>query len=155
MPRVRGRSFGVPARRSLPVVLERAVRARSSTRGLRCAALLLAAAACRDPAPPPSAAVDRYVVRGEIARLPARPGDELSVRHEAMPGFKDRTGRVVGMDAMVMGFGVGKELPLAGLAVGDKVQLTFAVDWSRPALTVERLERLPADTPLQFGAAGR
>jgi len=128
-----------------------------STSGLLCAALLLAGAACRDPSPAPApGAVDRYRIRGEIARLPARPGDELSVRHEAIPGFRDRTGAVVGMDAMVMGFGVGKELPLAGLAVGDKVQLTFAVDWSRPALTVERLERLPADTPLQFGrAAGR
>ncbi len=126
------------------------------TSGSLCA-LLLFASACRDPAlPPPPVAGDRYVVRGEIARLPARPGDELSVRHEAIPGFKDRTGAVVGMEPMVMGFGVGKELPLSGLAVGDKVRLTFTVSWARPALTVERLERLPADTLLEFGrAAGR
>ncbi|MBI5067584.1 MAG: copper-binding protein [Deltaproteobacteria bacterium] len=118
------------------------------------AAALLLLAACRDPAPPPPPAqVDRYVVRGEIARLPSRPGDELSVRHEAIPAFKDRSGAVVGMDAMVMGFAVGKSLPLAGLAVGDKVRVTFAVDWAQPSLTIEKLEPLPADTLLQFGRA--
>jgi len=137
------------------VILDQAVKPNPSASGLACAALLLASGACRDPAPPP-AAVDRYLVRGEIARLPVRPGDEISVRHEAIPGFKDRTGAVVGMEAMVMGFGVGKDLPLSGLAVGDKVRLTFTVDWSRPALTLERLEPLPPGTPLQFGtAAGR
>ena len=121
------------------------------TRGLVCAALL---AACRDPAPAPPAAADRYRVRGEIARLPARPGDELSVRHEAIPTFKDRSGATVGMDAMVMGFAVAKGLPVAGLAVGDKVKMTFAVNWAQPSLTVEKLEPLPADTLLQFGRAG-
>jgi len=155
MPRV-PRLLRGPARRTAAVVLDLAVKPALSARGFLCAALLLAGAACRDPAPPPPpAAVDRYVVRGEIARLPARPGDEISVRHEAIPAFKDRTGAVVGMDPMVMGFGVGKELPLSGLQVGDKVQLTFTVDWSRPALTVERLERLPGDTRLQFGEAAR
>jgi len=118
-----------------------------------CAVLLLAA--CKEPAPAPPAA-DRYVVRGEIARLPARAGGELLVRHEAIPGFKDRSGAAVGMDAMVMGFGVGPGLALEGLAVGDKVEVTFAVDWTSPSLTVEKLVRLPADTPLRFGrAAGR
>lgn len=130
-----------------------AVTGTAFARGLVCAVLL---AACKEPVPAPPPAADHYVVRGEIARLPARPGDELSVRHEAIPGFKDRTGATVGMDAMVMGFGVGPGLSLGGLEVGDKVQVTFAVDWARPSLTVEKLERLPADTLLQFGrAAGR
>lgn len=112
------------------------------------ALLLLASAACRDSAP---ARLDRYTVRGEIAKLPARAGDELSVRHEAIPEFKDKGGAVVGMEPMVMGFAVGKELALAGLSPGDKVQLTFTVDWKRPALTVERLDRLPPGTALDFG----
>lgn len=152
MPRV---PVGPPGRAGAgrAVVKAWGVISRTFQGGLLCAVLLLAA--CRDPAPPPppAAQVDRYVVRGEIARLPARPGDELSVRHEAIPTFKDRSGAVVGMDAMVMGFAVRRELPLAGLSVGDKVRMTFAVDWAQPSLTVEKLEPLPADTLLQFGKA--
>ncbi len=153
MPRVEAGSRLGDAGRAAAVVKGWSVSSSTSIGGVVCAVLLLAA--CRDPAPPPPAQVDRYVVRGEIARLPSRPGDELSVRHEAVPTFKDRSGAVVGMDAMVMGFGVGKGLPLAGLAVGDKVRMTFAVDWVQPSLTVEKLEPLPADTLLQFGKAAR
>jgi len=114
------------------------------------ALLLLAAAGCRDSAP---ARIDRYTVRGEIARMPARQGDELSIRHEAIPAFKEKGGAVVGMEAMVMGFAVGKELSLAGLSPGDKVELTFTVNWARPALAIERLEKLPPGTALDFGKA--
>jgi len=62
---------------------------------------------------------------------------------------------LVGMSSMVMGFGVGSGLPLAGLAPGDQVEVTFTVDWERPALTVERLVRLPPGTHLTFGEPAR
>ena len=127
----------------------------SRTVAVATAVAALAAGCSMGPAgaPGPAAAVHRYVVRGEIARLPARAGDEVMVRHEAIPDFRDREGAVVGMDAMVMGFQVTPELPLAGLRVGDKVRLAFAVDWSRPSLTVERIERLPPATELRFEKA--
>jgi Cu/Ag efflux protein CusF len=130
------------------------VRAPALSRSVAAAAALAAlAAACqKGPAGTP-AAVHRYVVRGELARLPARAGDEVMVRHEAIPDFRDREGAVVGMDAMVMGFQVTPDVPLAGLQVGDKVRLAFAVDWARPSLTVERIERLPPDTELRFEKA--
>jgi len=116
-----------------------------------CALLLAPAFACRNREPPAPPTAARYVVRAEIARLPARPGDELLLRHEAIPGFRDRSGAVVGMGSMVMGFGTAADLPLAGLAPGDPVEVTFTVDWERPALTVERLVRLPPGTTLTFG----
>jgi len=140
---------------------------------LLAAALFLAA--CREGAPPPApmaaapapatapvkpapagtaaAAVHRYTVRGEIVQLPRKPGDELMVRHEAIPDFKDRAGAAVGMDAMVMGFGPGPGLSLSGLAPGDKVALSFAIAWEQPALTAERIEKLPPATELRFGKA--
>ena len=132
------------------------VRAPALSRPFAVAATLAALAAACQKGPagaPAAAAVHRYVVRGELARLPARAGDEVMVRHEAIPDFRDRDGAVVGMDAMVMGFQVTPELPLAGLRVGDKVRLAFAVDWARPSLTVERIERLPPDTELRFEKA--
>jgi len=117
-------------------------------------ALLLLSAGCPSrPAPAPYGPVQRYTVRGEVVRLPepGKPAPEIAVRHEAIPGFVDRTGAVVGMHAMVMPFAVGPDLPLGGLAPGDKVELRFAVDWGRVAFWVEGLQKLPATTPLDFG----
>lgn len=126
----------------------------------RAHALLLAwatgALACpRAPAPAPPGPVQRYIVRGEVVRLPepGKPGQEIAIRHEAIPGFVDRAGAVVGMHAMVMPFAVGPDLPLGGLAPGDKVELRFAVDWGRVAFWVEGLQKLPPATPLDFGPA--
>jgi Cu/Ag efflux protein CusF len=121
--------------------------------GARAALAAAALAACSRP-PAPAGPVQRYTVRGEVVRLPdpGRPGPEIAVRHEAIPGFVDRTGAVVGMHAMVMPFAVGPEVPLAGLAPGDKVELRFAVDWQKVAFWVEAIQKLPATTPLDFGA---
>jgi Cu/Ag efflux protein CusF len=97
----------------------------------------------------------RYSVRAEIVQLPdpRSRNPELTVRHEAIDEFADASGAVVGMDAMVMPFGIGPSVSLAGLAVGDKVEVLIAVDWSRPAFGIERLRKLPEDTALHFGAA--
>ncbi len=95
----------------------------------------------------------RYTVRGEVARLPdpTRAGGEIYVRHEAIDDFVDRSGQEVGMASMIMPFRVEPPLHVRGLAVGDKVELRFAVDWSRPAFWLEGIEKLPAATPLRFG----
>ncbi len=95
----------------------------------------------------------RYDVRGEVVRLPAARGGrgELMVRHEAIPGFVDRSGQVVGMDAMVMEFEVEQAVVPRDLAPGDKGALRLVMDWDHPPVTIERIERLPATTELRFG----
>ena len=125
-------------------------------------ALLLALAAlslggCRkDPPPAPATPGDRYVVRGEIARFaPPEAGPGLSIRHEAIPGFKDQTGAVVGMMSMVMFFPVGKDVPLSGLSPGDKIRFRFVMDWKGARFEVESIEKLPPDTVLDFGGGAK
>lgn len=127
---------------------------------LLAVAILATAAACRGgssgttagsaAAPGPR----RYTVRAEVVKLPEAGGPrQVSLRHEAIDDFANAEGAVVGMNAMVMPFDLAPELSLDGVAVGDKVEVTFAVDWSRPSMQVERLARLPPDTALTFGKA--
>lgn len=111
--------------------------------------LTLALVSCRGA--PSAAAPPRYTVRGEVVRVPARPEGELVVRHEAIPTFADRTGAVVGMDAMVMPFPIAPGVALAGLAPGDKIAFTFSVDWAQGRYAIERVERLPPATALTLG----
>jgi hypothetical protein len=117
-------------------------------------ALLLS---CRGGAPAGGGELRRYTVRGEIVQLPSadRPGSEMMVRHEAIDDFVDRSGQVVGMDSMVMPFRVEPAVSLQGLAVGDPIALRFAMDWEKPSLRVEKVERLPSGTALRFGPARR
>jgi hypothetical protein len=114
--------------------------------------LALLAPACTRPAPAPEAPDARYLVRAEIARLPAAPGGDLYLRHEAIPDFIDSQGRATGMMSMTMPFAVEPGLDLAGFAAGDRVEVDFEVRWkaSRQPLLVTRLERLPAGTRLEF-----
>jgi Cu/Ag efflux protein CusF len=109
--------------------------------------------ASADGGPAPS--VRRYTVRGEVVRLPdpAGRGEEIFVRHEAIGDFVDGTGKVVGMASMIMPFRVEPRASAQVLALGDKVEIRFVVDWSRPAFRVERIEKLPASTPLRLGPA--
>jgi Cu/Ag efflux protein CusF len=105
-----------------------------------CAALALVLS-CRDAAAP----ARRYTVRGEVVRLEA---GELSIRHEAIPDFVDRSGAAVGMRAMVMPFPVAKGVSLDGIQPGDKVRFRFAMDWERNRMEIEQLEELPEETRL-------
>lgn len=106
-----------------------------------------------------AAAHDRYTVRGIVRGRPAdaRPGSDrpITILHQAIPEFRDRDGEVTGMMAMAMPFLVGAELDpaaLDGLAVGDKIEFTFEVDWAAALPTrVVALTKLPADTELKFG----
>lgn len=125
------------------------------------AALLVAAAvagACRggpalDAGPAPSPTAHRYEVRAEVVRPPAlgRGSAQLTVRHEAIPRFVDRSGATAGMPAMVMAFDLAPTASAEGLRAGDKVEIVLAVDWSRPLLRVEQVRKLPPETVLQFG----
>ncbi len=122
---------------------------------LRSALALLILAACSAPPPPPPAGARVYVVRGEVVQPPraVTAGIEVLVRHEAIDDFADATGKVVGMDAMVMPFEVSPSATSRDLAAGDKVEVRFSMDWKEPRLRVERIERLPPGTILRFTAA--
>jgi hypothetical protein len=112
-------------------------------------------AACSASPPPAPAGARVYVVRGEVVQAPSpvTAGIQVLVRHEAIDDFVDASGTVVGMDAMVMPFEVATPLVAKDLAVGDKVEVRFSMDWKEPRLRVERIERLPPGTVLRFEKA--
>lgn len=130
-------------------------------RSALAAALLcfaLTSAGCERSAPPadaePATPPDQtYTVRGEVAGMP-REGDalrQIRIHHEALPGFVGIEGDVVGMASMTMPFPVANSVDLDDLENGDKVEMTFEVRWEgSPPLQVVELEKLPADTPLDF-----
>lgn len=99
--------------------------------------------------------VSRYTVRGEVIRLPIEGAHaaEMVIRHEEIPDFKGAGGDVVGMKAMAMPFPIKQGLSLAGIEPGDKVRFSFAMDWQNNRYQLESIEKLPAETELQFGPA--
>ncbi|MBL0920808.1 MAG: copper-binding protein [Phycisphaerales bacterium] len=115
------------------------------------AALFLTVPACAKAKPPaPTVHKAQYSVRAEIVRLPqpGEPAPELQARHEEIPSFVEKYGEPpAGMRAMVMPFPIGPGLNVAPLTVGDKVMLTFEVDYSIDTGLVESW-RAVAFTPL-------
>lgn len=100
-------------------------------------------------APPPRT----YTVRGEVARPPEPAARAVWIRHEAVPDFVDSTGKASGMQSMMMRFDTAPGVPLDTLKVGDKVEFSLFVGWSPPAMRIDKLAKLPADTPLRLGPA--
>ena len=93
-----------------------------------------------------------YSTRGQVVEVPKDAAGELSVHHEAVPDFRDAEGKPSHMDSMSMPFAVAPEVSLAGIAPGDKVEMTFEVRWSsQPALRVVKLHELPEGTALALG----
>lgn len=123
-------------------------------------AALAASVACagcakkRGPAPDVTKVV--YTVRGRIVDLPTpgKPASEFRVAHEAIPDFRaSLPDGPLGMRAMVMPFTPGPGVSLDGLAVGEKIELRFEVDYAKAggALRDSRvigLRKLPAETAL-------
>jgi Cu/Ag efflux protein CusF len=99
--------------------------------------------------------VARHTVRAEIVKLPDPPGSEVFLRHEAIPDFRDATGRTVGMTTMTMPFALGPGVRLDGYAPGDRIEVDFEVRWSGSGdpLRIVRVERLPPGTRLEFDPA--
>jgi len=95
--------------------------------------------------------VAEYTVRGLVVALP-QGDDEMMVRHEAIPEFRGPD--ELGMDVMDMPFPFAEGVSIDGIEVGDKLSLTFSVDyeegWSPVEYRVIRYEKLPADTELDF-----
>jgi Cu/Ag efflux protein CusF len=111
--------------------------------------LLVAATGCGKPPAAPSAPAQTYVVRGEIVRLPDGRDSSIAIRHEAVPDFRDESGKVVGMGAMTMPFALAPGVPTAGLAPGDRISFTLEMRWQeeRDIARVSRIEKLPAAVP--------
>ena len=108
-------------------------------------ALALASAfvACAPQEKAPAAPAQRYEVRGEIVGLPSVGSREVMMKHEAIPGFRDDTGKVVGMEGMTMPFTLGEGVSTDGFAAGDPVQFTLEVDWTskRDPVRIVKLEK--------------
>lgn len=97
-----------------------------------------------------------YVVRGKVLELPDpnNPVKEFRLHHEAIDNFKNGEGKVVGMSAMEMPFPVKDASLIAGLTVGDIVEVTFE-DFYKPTrhYHVTKVTKLAADTVLEFREA--
>lgn len=94
-------------------------------------------------------------MRGEIVRLPQAGEREIAIRHEAVPGFRDESGKVVGMEAMTMPFTLAPDLTAAaldGLAPGDRIAFTLEMRWQDPRdiARISRIDRLPEGTALAW-----
>ena len=103
-----------------------------------------------DRAPSPGAAPDHYTARGRVSALPAgEHSPSIEITTEAIPAFKAADGRVAPMEPMPMSYAIGPGVVLAGIAVGDPVELTFETRWDAPnPLWATRVVELPADTKL-------
>jgi hypothetical protein len=114
-------------------------------------AVLLLAAGC---GPKPTGR--DYTVRAQLVQAPdpANPGAGLYLFHEAVDDWSGRDGKVDGMDSMAMPFPVAKGVPLAGLQINDKVEVTMHVDWTADTpVEITRVRELPPQTELVFRAA--
>jgi Cu/Ag efflux protein CusF len=110
----------------------------------------------REDAAMQPAVVHSYEVRGVVRQLPRpdTPQPELWIHHESIPTFVDINGEAKGMEAMTMPFIPAEGLSLDGIVVGDKVTFALEVDWgATPPATITTIEKLPADTLLEWEAA--
>ena len=66
-----------------------------------------------------------FKVKGVVRALPGegRAANEILVKHEEIPDYRDSSGEVVGMMAMTMPFYLAPQVSLKGVAEGDAVEL--------------------------------
>jgi len=87
-----------------------------------------------------------YTVRGVVKALPGngRASNEILVKHEPIPNYRDEAGNVVGMMAMTMPFYVADAKSVAGLSVGDSVEMVveqhLKPTFSENVVSIKRLE---------------
>jgi hypothetical protein len=72
-----------------------------------------------------------YHMKGVIKALPGagRAQNEVLIRHEEVPDYRDSSKNVVGMHAMTMPFYLAPGVSVGGLAVGDEVTFTVVASW--------------------------
>jgi len=141
--------------RFLGLVTTPAARAASRSVQWTAIALLIVASPGSAQAAPdsPSSKVKHYTMRAEVVQMPDRPAGYVTLRHEPIDEFTDETGKVVGMNSMVMPFPVGHGSSLKDIAVGDKIEATLVVDWDQGFMELERITKLPRQTALHLGKA--
>jgi len=68
-----------------------------------------------------------YTVKGVIKALPGegRANNEILVKHEAIPNYRDEGGNLVGMTAMTMPFYLVDKISTPELKVGDKIEMVL------------------------------
>ncbi len=104
---------------------------------------------------------DTYAdIKGIITAIPVEgmPSSELMIHHEHIPSFRKKDGEihvnssgVSGMRSMTMEFPPAEGISLDGLAVGDKVQFTFVVNWGGlRAWEVTKIEKIDPATEISF-----
>jgi Cu/Ag efflux protein CusF len=66
-----------------------------------------------------------YTVKGVVKGMPGDglASNEILVKHEAIPGYRDDSGAIVGMMAMTMPFYLAEGLSLGGIKEGDTVEM--------------------------------
>jgi Cu/Ag efflux protein CusF len=97
-------------------------------------------------APVPAGSAEVYSTRGRIEQLPGTSrAAMLQIHHERIPEFKDRDGKVVGMNAMVMPFKPAPGISIEGFRVGDEIRFTFEHRWGEPPLitVIEKIDAAP------------
>ncbi len=69
----------------------------------------------------------RYTVVGTLKALPGGPraANEILVKHEEIPDYRDSSGKVVGMMAMTMPFYLSPKVSVSDLKVGDAVTMVI------------------------------
>jgi predicted small lipoprotein YifL len=115
------------------------------------AAVMLGLLGCGKKEPALAPADQSYVVRARLVSKPTE-GSYLTMHHAEIPEFKNQTGATVGMKEMVMEFAEltpGAAAELAGIAVGDGVEVAFEVRWkSDPRMLVTKLTKLAPEAEL-------
>jgi len=94
-----------------------------------------------------------YTTRGVIVAMPGEKAyEEFIVRHEPIPDYVSMNGSI-GMASMAMPFPLKDRSLVAGLAVGDKIEITygetFEPDFDAGVISIKKL---PADTALNLNA---
>ena len=66
-----------------------------------------------------------YQVTGTVRAMPGngRAPNELLVKHDPIPQYRDRAGNIVGMKAMTMPFYIAEGVSLEGIELGDAIEM--------------------------------
>lgn len=94
-----------------------------------------------------------YTTRGIVIALPGEKAyEEFMVRHEPIPDYVSVNGSI-GMESMTMPFPLNDRTLIAGIAVGDKIEMTYGETFE-PAFKagVISIRKLPDDTQLNFSS---
>lgn len=91
--------------------------------------------------------------RGEVKHIAVGPkATVLTIHHEAIPDWLDRSGKKMSMMSMSMEFRAGPSLDVGGVAAGDKVEFGIAVYYGAddPRMEITSIKKLPPDTALEL-----